>query len=273
MKKTTQLILGFAFCLLICLSATAFADIITLTDLNSTVVIDTSSQAGATDWIVDGRDYLYQQWFWYRIGSTGPEQSIDTLTLAGYTHSDNILTLNYASAGQFYVDITYTLFGGTPSSYASDMSETIRVRTASSPLDFHFFQYSDFDLNRWTLVDNVDMVNANTVRQQAAGGPLPVVLNETVVTPPPSHVELNYYAGTLDKLDDLGPTTLNDVNHAGPGDVTWAFEWDQLITDRSPLLISKDKQISPVPEPASMLLLGGGLLGVGLARLFGKRKP
>jgi len=42
----------------------------------------------------------------------------------------------------------------------------------------------------------------------------------------------------------------------------WAFQWDFTIGADSSKQISKDKLMSPVSEPATMLLLGSGLIGL-----------
>src|SRR5215471_5719398 len=52
----------------------------TLTDNNSVAQIDPNGQAGMFSWTVDGVQNLFQQWFWYRVGTNGPENSIDTIS-------------------------------------------------------------------------------------------------------------------------------------------------------------------------------------------------
>ena len=48
----------------------------TLTDDNSTALIDLSSSAGLSSWKIDGKEHLNQQWFWYRVGpGAGEEQT------------------------------------------------------------------------------------------------------------------------------------------------------------------------------------------------------
>src|SRR5664280_2209070 len=49
---------------------------IQLIDQNSSVTIVTNSSAGQNHWVVDGSDVLHQQWFWYRVGNTGGQNSI-----------------------------------------------------------------------------------------------------------------------------------------------------------------------------------------------------
>lgn len=240
-----------------------------LTDLNSSVSIDDASQAGVYGWQVDGNNRLYQQWFWYRVGNQTPEQPISNLTLVSATTGFGTtgLQLVYKDpTGLFDVTITYILTGGAVGSGTSDLAETIRITSLSSAsLDFHFFQYSDFDLNG-PGGDTVTMVNANTVRQTGQG-----IVSETVITPSPTLTELAYWSATLNKLNNANVDNLNGTGGPlGPGDVTWAFQWDTSIAAGGTYIISKDKHI--VPLPATALLLGTGLLGLVGLRYRSRKK-
>ncbi len=97
-------------------------------------------------------------------------------------------------------------------------------------------------------------------------------MTETVVTPVPTHREIAFYDTTLSKLNDGLPTTLSDGppigTPLGPGDVTWAYQWDFLLQPGDTFQISKDKNLHAgpgVPEPAtvSLLSLAAGLLLAG----------
>jgi hypothetical protein len=65
-------------------------------------------------------------------------------------------------------------------------------------------------------------------------------------------------------LQDNSATTPDDTpgfgNSTGGGNVRWAFQWDFTLQPGGAFLFSKDKGISPVPEPGALLLLGTGLL-------------
>lgn len=234
-----------------------------LTDQNSTAVIDPDTSAGMHTWTVDGEDYLYQQWFWYRIGN-GPEAGIDTISAPTILTSPvfpGVATISYSN-NVLKVDVTYTLVGGAPGSGWSDIAETIRVTNLSADaLDLHFFQYSDFDLVPDILDDVVEMVGLNTVRVSDTNK----VMSETVVTPTPTLYELNYFANTLSSLNDGGPTTLaGDLTGGVAGDVTWAFQWDATLAARTgTLIISKDKQLI-VPEPLTMVSGFLAISGLGM---------
>ncbi len=172
------------FVLTIASAVSARGSLLTLTDHNSTVNLDAGSQAGVYQWQVDGVNQLYQQWFWYRIGATGGESSIDTLSAAsGGTTSANSALISYAGSNGLTVKVSYQLAGGANGSGASDLQESITLtNTSAQSMDLHFFQYSDFDLNGTTGGDFVQFVNANTVDQYKITGGSMETLGETVHT-------------------------------------------------------------------------------------------
>jgi len=244
---------------------------LTVVDGNSSVTVDDSSAAGMHTWVVDGVDQMYQQWFWYRIGSTGGEQSIDELSAPDSTVIDlanvDVISIVYTFGG-LTIETTYTLHGGAIGSNQSDIGEQVTItNNTGQALDFHFFQYSDFDLCGDSGGQTVTFLNANTVDQTGGG----CNLSETVVTPAASHHQAAGFASLLNSLQDGNPTTLSDNAGFGPGDATWAFQWDVLIANGGSFQISKDKNLRAVPEPASLLLLGSGLLG-GLKTLRRRNK-
>ena len=128
-----------------------------------------------------------------------------------------------------------------------------------SILDFHFFQYVDFDLGFDFLDDSVMLINPNTFVQTELESSSWV--SETAVVPIPSLYEANIYPATFNVLEDADADNLNNNPAASMGDVTWAFQWDFELAPDDTYIISKDKHIEGIPEPATLVLLGfGGLL-------------
>jgi len=254
MKK----ILGLA-ALAILGTTSAFS--ITLTDANSSVDIDPTSQVGMNTWLVDGVDHLFQQWFWYRVGNVA-EQSVDTISAPAVFQAGNIANIAY-TARAFRIDFTYVLVGGSAGSGASDIAEVVRiVNTSNESLDFHLFEYSDFDLNGTASGDSADLVNSSTIRQTEA---LTTALVGTV--PPFNHWEIDAFPNIINKLNDANPDTLPDTGSPfGPGDATFAMEWDVSIAAGGTFLMSKDKNINLIPEPATLLAIGVGLAGLAARR-------
>jgi hypothetical protein len=245
------------------------AQVVTLHDNNSTAMVNVGTQDGMFHWDVQGQNQLQQQWFWFRIGSTA-EHSIDTISAPTFsTPNARSLTTTYGN-GQFNVRIDYNLSGGAVvaagQTASADISEAITINnTSAAPLDFHFFQYSAFTLG--PPGSDVVQLGKNlhglfNEADQTSGGS---GLTETVVTPGANHGEAAVLGATLAKLNNGLADNLSDaMGPVGPGNVTWALQWDLTIAPGGSAIISKDKnlQVLIVPEPSVVALGALGLVAV-----------
>ncbi len=245
------------------------AAIYTLTDGNSTVRIEPTIALNMDDWVVDGTDYLYQQGFWYRIGDEigARQRSLDYLDLTPFVASTgaNILDVVYTGA-QLEVAVQYALTGGAAGSGASTVDEIVVVtNTGSSAIDLHFYQYADFDANGTSMGDSVVFLSANAVRQSEANW----AVTEIIASAGSSHQEAkpySPYSSTIVDLNNRANYTLSDTPAigatVGPGDMTWAFQWDVALGAGDAFTLVKSKHIAPiVPEPATIVIWS--LLGAG----------
>jgi len=252
------------------------AQIYTLYHNNSSLNIDvTQGTAVVSDWQVDGVNQLNQQWFYYRVGSNGPESPIDSISSATINTWNaalhRLLTFSYANSA-YSVQVGFTLTGGTAGSASANLGETITVKnTSSTNVEFHLFQYSDFDLGD-VLGGQTVQFYTNTIGQyykavqtSSAGS---VTETATSAAVPIGHVEAATYNGTLASLTDANPTTLNDSKNAGPDNVTFAYEWDVTLAPGGSFQISKALQV--VPEPSALVLIPSGILA--LAWLHRRRR-
>ena len=272
----------------------ARAGTISLTNGNSVVSLDPNSPGGVSGWSVDGVNQLFQQWFWYRIGNSGLQYSIDTLGLSSSSQvTQSQASVTYSGTNGLTVQVTYLLMGGANLSGVSDLGESIAITNNSgSSQDVHFYQYSNFTLDTPTsnpsaALDTVQFQNSNAVDQSNGGE----TLSETVITPKPNYREAALVPDTLNEFNTIpgyilgqaqgfpsGEPDSNTLSGAvGPGDVSWAYEWDRTIAPGSTFIISKDKSLSgvvqPVPEPSSLVLALAGFVafaGVARRRLRGK---
>lgn len=264
--RANTLRIALLFLLATTVASSALAQV-QLVDQNSSMVVVTNSSAGINDWMIDGAGVLNQQWFWYRVGDDSGQSSIDTLP-AQFAVSDtnpftdphaDTLSALYTASG-FTIQLKLSLQGGAPGSKTSDLAEQINItNTSGQTLDFHFFQYCDFSLSQSS--DSVQYVNSNTVQQSGGAG----IVTETVFTPAPNHHEAALDPTILTLLTGGTPATLNDSSGAGPGNTSWANEWDVTLGAGQSLLISKDKHVV-VPEPSAFVLAAAGLAGLLLIR-------
>jgi len=266
MKRSLYIFLAVMLFLTAAALPQAQAATFNLSDNNSTISVTSESQSGAYNWVVDGTYQMYQQQWFYGPSATG-QSSIDTLTLTNSgTAFGNYAFFNYVDpAGSFSIATTYSLAGGQVGSKSSDLSEQITVNNLSgAPLTFRLYLYTDFDLNGTSGGDNV-FTNGLHHAVQWEGN---IVLSETIVGPDANKTEVGFFANTLSALNSGVAYSLNNVSGPlGPGDMTWAFEWDVVIANGGSFQISLDKNI--VPIPGSLVLLGSGvlgLLGIGIRR-------
>lgn len=254
---------------LLATAGSSFGQISQLYDRNAYVNINTAStnnRIGMDRWEVDGRNHLYNQWFWFRVGDTGPEQRINTLPEIGRSVQDtnpfvdnrpDTFNIRYGTANSFYIDVRFSLTGGATNSNTSDILETISItNNSNATLPFRMFQYADFDLNDDIVDDSVSIDPLNRVTQR--DGSLAVA--ETVVSPLPNFHEVGVYSTTINALDDALTTTLNGTSVLNDGtrrDYTWAFQWNFDLAPGSTFIISKDKLLTPAPGAAALLAMGG----------------
>jgi len=246
--------------------------IYTLLSGNSAVSIDLGSQAGMYNWTVEGQNQLNQQWFWYRVGSSGPEASIDTIGLpAVQTYGTSILDTTY-TASKFTLAVDYTLTGGAVGSGASDLAETIVIQNLTgSTLPFYFFQYADFNLGGTPNNDSgqLDKTSKGFSQVDQTDGFCHLGENvDTVVSHPATYGEVANDNSILSSLNNATPTTLND-NMSTSGNVKWALEWVANIAPGGTYIISKDLNMSgvklvSVPEPSTWSLILLGLFASGI---------
>jgi hypothetical protein len=279
--------LSVRYCFVACLSVLAItshfgqhcdAGLFSLEDDNSTASFNTGSPSNNSNWSVDGENQLNQQAFWFRVGNAA-EQSLHTLPILAESATDTNLDFDLDTlfvrynGGAFWAEVRYALDGGTSGSGSSDMSEQISIiNRTGAPLNFHFFQYSDFNISNTANDDTAVFTNANAVQQYDGG----IRLTETVITPVPSHREIDFFPNTLTKLNDGVASNLSDTPAygapLGPGNMTWAYQWDVTIPAGGTFQVSKDKNLNAqlIPEPGTFTMLA--IAGVLASLVHGRRR-
>ena len=233
-----------------------FANAVAFTLADGNAVVNGTDTDGLTNWITDGIDDLFNQDYYWRIGNTSGEAQVGDIGPGVITQlAANIVNVSYTHAA-FRIDMYYSLIGGAAGSGTSDIGEIVRVTNLSNgALNFHLFEYDDFDINGSAGGDFASSLNSSTIGQ--SDGPRRVTVG---ATPPPDSWQIAPFNGLLVSLNDATPTNLNNTGSGlGPDDLTFAMQWDRTIQAGGSFLMSKNKRVETVPEPATMAALGLGL--------------
>ena len=255
---------GFAFAVMAPDAAAAPQTSFTLTDDNSVATFDLASDAGMSGWTVEGTNQLAKQWFWYRIGTTGDESSIDTLSLDasaafdmnGDTYNDSLYA-RYLGTG-FKIEIRWSLDGGLTGSRNSLTGEQISItNTSTTSLNFHFFQYTDFNLGGAGDATDDQVIILLPLVDTIVYQWDPDWEADTALVVEPDYYMAGDPATILALFSDSSPTTLSGPATAGPGDVAWALQWDFTLKGGRTYLIGAEKLITPEPATLGLMALGG----------------
>jgi hypothetical protein len=275
LKRVTSLSAWLVVSGMLLLSGNGIAQVVAMTDGGATATIDLGSSAGMNSWSVLGQNQLNQQWFWYQTdgGIAQPINTISAPTVQTYMGNNGIneVIATYQNS-QLSIEIDYILSGGGVGSGNADITESIMAvnKNTSSSLTLNLFEYSNFNLlqsgnNSITIFGNP--VTGYNFVQQTSGS---TAIQEGIVSPNANYAEAANLNQTLNELNNQAGLVLNDTTSAGPGNVTWAFQWNQTIDAGGQLDIFKDKNlsISMVPEPptVAIIALGAGALGLALRR-------
>ncbi|MCC5611806.1 hypothetical protein LC612_35005 [Nostoc sp. CHAB 5834] len=240
--------------------------VLALNDDNSIAAFETSSSDnpandGLLFWTIDNINHLFHNQFWYRIGSTSKENEINALNLIGINQTQpasNQLSATYAG-NSFEMVLNFQLDGGVPGSGTSSLFENIDIKnTSSNKLDFHLFNYTDFDLTDNGQDDTVKISTDMATQFDS------FTLAKEVINPSASDYQVSPFPNILDALSDNFPTNLSNVGGPLTGEDAYAFQWDFVLEPEKSFSIKNYKSIKPVPEPTINLgcLIGFGSLGM-----------
>jgi large repetitive protein len=220
---------------------------------------------GLSDWKIDGANQLNKQWLYYSVGS-GPVYSIDTLPLitsALVPAGNSPFASAVYSNSTIKVTTTYTLQSQPIGSGKATLQDAISFQnTSASSQDFHFYQFSNFDLAGNPGSQNIQFLggNNNLFVQTGPGGmslsnQITATINGQLAV---TRVQAGINDGNQFGLGNGNPyPTLDNTSLTASGDVTFAYEWDVNLaaagTTGSSLSLSEIQAV--VPEPSSLALV------------------
>ena len=255
----------------------ASANPVSLGNGNSLVTINpissgTTTQDGVTTYDVNGVNQIKQQWFWLRVGGSGPGYDLGSAQLpltadVAFSTVGSLTENNYASftytGKDLSVTLSYLLSGGTGTSNQSDLSTSIRItNTGQTTQTFNEADLSDFTLGQPNATRGVTITDRNTGLQTSPSGGR----EETIVAMQPSEAAAGDFTALENDLNN-GAFPLTNSSSASSSNSAYAFESDVTLAPGSSLVIGTDQELETVavPEPTSAAALAG-LGGIFLMR-------
>jgi hypothetical protein len=262
-----------------------------LTDGNSSITINPTSELGLTTWSIDGDNILgtnslgapSTEWFWDRVGAgnAGTNAPVNTISTPTVSSAGNVGFITYTDPNTYQLKISYTLTGGATGSGQSTLLENVSITNeeaspSTTPVDMHFYQYQNFNLtgpgkfnNSLSITGSSDntaseTAGASSSRDSVASG---IISGNSGA---PNEWEAaktsTFVTNESDSLPDVTiPTNLSDATGPVTGDVASAFQWDPVIGS-SNFNFSESTTVA-VPEPTA-----AGVLAVGAAGLLLRRR-
>jgi hypothetical protein len=226
-----------------------------LTQPPSEAPADPNDIGNLGDFVVNGRDHLYGNWWYYRAVDQPREYAFAGGSFASAGHTGTY-TANAASVPGLSIQIDYTLNSSDPNNAQVLQIVTLTNNNMTSNIDLTVFNYVDYDLMNTLDDDGAFLAGPGSIEQYL--GSVTARFDGIAA----DAWEIDAFPLQLDRFGDNNIDNLSNAALAGPGllDYTAAFQWQNItLTENGGTYVIEEFLTIEVPEPAPLTLV---LLGI-----------
>ena len=238
----------------------------TITDGNATFSLSgPNARTPLADFRPEGgttTDYLFQNWWFYRLKGANQEELIPWLPMLESYKGNTARLFSSGIAAAFRADLVITLKDSAVAGQAEIVEKMTIENNTSQPLSLSLFNYADIDVAGTSGNDRAVLRKPGRIR----------ITDGTTadfaefVAAAPTAFQVTSHPTLIDALEDMAVTNLNNTGLPfGPGDWTGAFQWDLNIPVDGKVTVVEGLVVnmaSSVPEPGTLGLLSLGVLSV-----------
>ncbi len=246
-----------------------------------------SDRNGATVWRVAPAvespagfsDNVFLSSYFIRVGGSGTEAPLlSALGTPVASAGSNSLRLDFAN-DTLAATVEWSLTGACAGAALATLTKSVSfTNVGAADLDFHLFDYTDFDIrfNPLAQADRARLVGPGRIVTTSSTIPFSIDARADVA---PDRYQISDFLTPYFQffIDQDGPTTLSNTPAPGvgfpatPGDTAFVFQWDRIIAPGDSFSVRQVARYVPtsaVPEPATwaFMIAGFGLVGAAARR-------
>jgi len=222
---------------------------------DAAIAVDPDSVFGLLSYSIGGEEQIFEEQYWYHTPGIPFEQPVNTLQIASESASGNGIQVSYRS-GSFGADFDYRLTGGPSGMPYATLRETITLRNLTNVhLPIGWFMEADFDLSGF---GGADFASGGVAGIDQTDGSQHLQVRSSLL---PTAFQIAAFPDLFLSLGDFSETNLDNTGSPfGPGDATFAFQWNLDLPANGSVSFVVDKNFVPEPSASVLLLLGFVLL-------------